>query len=105
MKKLRVNDEVIIISGKDKGKRGKILRFFSEDRVVVSGVNLVKKHEKPNPQAGMAGGIVEREAPVHISNTSIFNFSIGKADRIGFRYLEDGHKVRYYKSNSEVIER
>ncbi len=105
MKRLRVNDEVIITSGKDKGKRGKILKFFSEDKVVVSGINLVKKHEKPNPQAGVPGGIVEKEAPIHISNTSIFNFSIGKADRVGFRFLENGNKVRYYKSNSEVIER
>lgn len=105
MKKLRVNDEVIIISGKDKGKRGKILGFASEDRILVSGINLVKKHEKPNPQDGTPGGIVEKEAPIHISNASIFNFSIGKADRIGFKRLESGHKVRYFKSNSEMIER
>ncbi|HMU90759.1 MAG: 50S ribosomal protein L24 [Pseudomonadales bacterium] len=105
MNKLRTNDEVIILAGKDKGKRGKILRVFPDDRILVSGVNLIKKHQKPNPQIGVLGGIIEKEAPIHVSNASIFNASLGKADRVGFRYLEDGQKVRFFKSSNEVIEK
>lgn len=105
MKKLRTNDEVVILAGKDKGKRGKILKVFQDERILVSGVNLIKKHKKPNPQIGVHGGIIEKEAPIHVSNASIFNPALGKADRVGFRYLENGQKVRFFKSNNEVIEK
>lgn len=105
MKKLRTNDEVVILAGKDKGKLGKILKVLPDERILVSGVNLVKKHQKPNPQIGIPGGIIEKEAPIHASNASIFNPALGKADRVGFRYLEDGQKVRFFKSNNEVIEK
>jgi large subunit ribosomal protein L24 len=100
--KIKKDDEVIIIAGKNKGRRGKVLRMV-EDRVVVEGVNLIKKHVKPNPQKNTQGGIVEKEAALHISNVALFNPTTKKADRVGFRTLDDGRKVRYFKKNSEVI--
>jgi large subunit ribosomal protein L24 len=101
--KIRRDDEVIVIAGKDKGKRGRVLKVFpSENRVVVEGVNIVKKHQKPVPQLNTPGGIIEKEAPIQVSNIAIFNPSTGKADRVGFR-LEDEQKVRFFKSNDEVI--
>lgn len=103
MKKIRRDDEVIIIAGKDKGKRGKVLKVSDDGRVTVSGVNMIKRHTKPNPMLGTPGGIVEKEAPIHASNVAIFNGATGKADRVGFKVLEDGSKVRIYKSNQEVI--
>ncbi len=103
MRKIRRDDEVIVIAGKDKGKRGKVLRVLANDRLVVSGINMVKKHTKPNPMLGKAGGIVEREAALATSNVAIFNPQTGKGDRVGFKLLEDGTKVRIYKSNGEVI--
>ena len=101
--KIRRDDEVIVLTGKDKGKTGKVLKVLTgESRVYVSGVNLVKKHQKPIPALNTPGGIVEKEASIHVSNVAIFNPKTGKADRVGFRF-EDGKKVRFFKSNNEVI--
>ncbi|PVZ65742.1 50S ribosomal protein L24 [Pelagibaculum spongiae] len=101
MRKLQKGDEVIVINGKDNGKRGTIKKV-GEDRVLVEGINLVKKHVKPNPNAGVAGGIVEKEAALHISNVAIFNAATGKADRVGIK-IEDDKKVRVFKSNGEPV--
>jgi len=103
MRKIRRDDEVIVIAGKDKGKRGKVMRVLDNDKVVVSGINMVKKHTKPNPMAGKAGGIVEKEAALAVSNVAIFNPQTGKGDRVGFKILEDGSKVRIFKSSGEAI--
>jgi len=102
MKKIKSEGEVIILAGKDKGKRGRVTKILDDGRVLVSGVNMIKKHTKPNPQAGIAGGIVEREAPLEGSNIAIYNAATSKADRVGFRF-EDGKKVRFFKSNNELI--
>lgn len=102
MLKIKSEDEVIVIAGKDKGKRGKVRTVVDENRVVVSGVNMVKKHTKPNPQAGVPGGIVENEAPIQVSNIAIFNPATNKADRVGFK-VEGERKVRIYKSSGEEI--
>ena len=102
MQKLKKDDEVIVITGRDKGKRGSILSFMKEERVLVSGVNIVKKHKKGDPQTGEQGGIVDQEAPIHISNIAIFNEENGEADRVGVR-LEDGKKVRYFKSSGQSV--
>lgn len=99
--KIRQNDEIIVIAGKDKGKRGKVTRVLTDGKAYVEGVNLVKKHQKPNPQLGVAGGIIDKEAPIQISNIALVNAE-GKADRVGFR-LEDGKKVRFFKSNNELV--
>ena len=104
MRKIKKGDDVIIIAGKDKGKRGNVTRVLPEGRVFVEGVNMIKRHTKPNPNAGQAGGIVEKEASLADSNVAIFNTATGKADRIGFRTLEDGRKVRYFKSTKEVLD-
>jgi large subunit ribosomal protein L24 len=102
-RKIRRDDEVVVLAGKDKGKQGKVLKVLaSEDRVVVEGVNLVKIHQKPNPQLGEAGGIIEKEATIHVSNIAIVNPATGKADRVGFRF-EDEKKVRFFKSNGELV--
>ena len=103
MNKIRKGDEVIVIAGRDKGKRGKVVLRATEDRVVVEGVNIVKKHAKPNPMKGVAGGIVEKTMPIHQSNVAIFNAATGKADRVGVKVLADGKKVRVYKSSGEEI--
>jgi large subunit ribosomal protein L24 len=103
MLKIKRDDEVIVIAGKDKGRRGKVRKLVGEDRVVVAGVNMIKKHTKPNPQAGVQGGIVEREAPMQVSNVAIFNPETSKADRVGFR-VEDGKKVRFYKSTGAAVD-
>ncbi|MFI3245057.1 MAG: 50S ribosomal protein L24 [Ferrimonas sp.] len=100
--KIRRNDEVVVLAGKDKGKRGKVSQVLTTGKVLVEGVNLVKKHQKPNPQLGIQGGIVEKEAPIHASNVALFNPATGKADRVGFR-IEDGVKVRFFKSNNEIV--
>ncbi len=102
MRKIKKNDDVIIIAGKDKGSRGSVLRVL-EDKLLVSGVNKVKKHQKPNPVKGVSGGIVEMEMPIHVSNVAIYNASAKKADRVGAKSLEDGRKVRVFKSSGEVI--
>lgn len=104
MKRIRKGDEVIVTVGKDSGKRGTVLDISPDGRRArVNDINLVKKHTKPNPDAGQTGGIVEKEAPIELSNLSNFNPATGKADRVGFRFLEDGTKVRYFKSNNEVL--
>jgi large subunit ribosomal protein L24 len=104
MNKIKKGDEVIVIAGRDKGKRGAVVRVMTDDRVVVENVNMIKKHQKPNPQAGIGGGIVEKESALHVSNVAIYNRATGKADRVGFKVLEDGRKVRIFKSNQEVID-
>ncbi|WP_263769965.1 50S ribosomal protein L24 [Propionivibrio soli] len=103
MDKIRKGDEVIIIAGKDKGKRGTVVRRVSADRIVVEGVNRVKKHVKPNPVKGVVGGVVDKDMPLHISNVALYNAGAKKADRVGFKLLEDGTKVRVFKSNGEVV--
>jgi len=102
--KIRKGDDVIVIAGKDKGKRGSVLRVRDDDRLLVEGVNSVKKHVKPNPVKGDAGGIVSKEMPIHISNIALFNATSKRADRVGFKVLEDGRKVRVFKSNGEVVD-
>jgi large subunit ribosomal protein L24 len=102
-RKIRRDDEIVVLAGKDKGKTGKVLKVLAEkDRVIVEGVNLVKKHQKPNPHAQVPGGIIEKEASIHVSNVAIVNPTSGKADRVGFR-VEEGKKVRVFKSNGEQI--
>jgi large subunit ribosomal protein L24 len=103
MLKIKRDDEVIVIAGRDKGKRGKVVRVLA-DRVIVSGINLIKKHQKPNPQAGVAGGIIEKEASIHTSNVAIYNSKTKQADRVGFKVLDNGDKVRVFKSNGEALE-
>ena len=103
MLKIKRDDEVIVIAGRDKGKRGKVVRVLAE-RVFVSGIKMVKKHQKPNPQAGIAGGIIEKEASIHTSNVAIYNPATKQADRVGFKVLENGDKVRVFKSNGEAVE-
>jgi large subunit ribosomal protein L24 len=104
MQKIRRGDTVILIAGRDKGRRGAVIEVLEDDRVRVEGLNMVKKHQKPNPNANQPGGIIEREAPLHISNVAIYNPATQKADRIGFRSLEDGRKVRMFKSNREMVD-
>jgi large subunit ribosomal protein L24 len=103
MSKIRKGDDVIVIAGKDKGKRGTVLQVKS-DRVLVENVNMVKKHTKPNPAAGESGGIVDKEMPLDVSNVALFNPATNKADRVGFKTLDDGRKVRYFKSNDEIVD-
>ena len=104
MKRIRKGDEIYVISGRDKGKRGTVTRLVGDERLIVEGIHIVKRHTKPNPQSGVAGGIVEKEAPIHISNVALFNPVTKKPDRVGFRTLEDQRKVRYFKSNNEVVD-
>ena len=103
MNKIKREDEVIVLAGKDKGKRGKVVRLVGEDRVLVSGINMIKKHQKPNPQANVPGGIIEKEAAMQVSNVAVFNAATNKADRVGFK-VEGDKKVRIYKSNGEHID-
>jgi large subunit ribosomal protein L24 len=104
MRKIRKGDNVVVIAGRDKGKRGSVLRVVDDSHVVVEGVNRVKKHQRPNPMRGTTGGIVDMEVPIDVSNVAILNPATQKADRIGFRVLDDGRKVRFLKSNGEVID-
>ncbi|MGD9386969.1 MAG: 50S ribosomal protein L24 [Gammaproteobacteria bacterium] len=104
MNRIRKGDEVIVIAGRDKGRRGTVLRVFDDERVLVENINVVKKHQRPNPQRGVAGGIVEKEMPLDASNVMLWNPVAKKGDRIGIRTLEDGKKVRYFKSNNEVVD-
>ncbi len=108
MQKIKQNDEVIILTGKDKKQRGKVLRVVKAAgkvvKVLVEGVNKAKKHVRPNPQLNQKGGIIEREMPLHVSNVALYNPATKKADRVGIRILEDGRKVRYFKSNGEIID-
>ena len=101
--KIKKGDKVVVIAGKDKGKKGDVVRVEG-DRVVVSNVNIIKRHTKPNPQAGVAGGVVEREASMHISNIALFNPASGKGERIGFKVLEDGRKLRVFRSSGEALD-
>ncbi|MFO1387231.1 MAG: 50S ribosomal protein L24 [Chitinivorax sp.] len=104
MRKIRKGDEIIVLTGKDKGKRGTVLRVLADGNVVVEGVNLVKKHQKPNPVRGVAGGIVEIAKAIDVSNVGLLNPATQKADRVGFKVLEDGRKVRFFKSNGELVD-
>ena len=104
MNRIRKGDEVIIISGRDKGKRGAVLRRVDDDHLVVEGVNRVKKHARPNPMKGITGGIVDKDLPIHISNVALFNPATQKAGRVGIKSLEDGRKVRVFKSNGEQVD-
>lgn len=104
MRKIRKGDDVVIIAGKDKGKRGTVLRVVDADLVVIEGANKVKKHERPNPNKGTTGGIVEMEMPIQISNVAIYNPATQKADRVGIRILEDKRKVRYFKSSGQLLD-
>jgi large subunit ribosomal protein L24 len=103
MRKIKKGDNVIVLAGRDKGKRGDVTRVVDADHVVVAGVNQVKKHQRPNPMKGEQGGIVTKDMPVHVSNVAVYNPVTKKADRVGFRTLEDGRKVRFFKSNGELI--
>ena len=103
MEKIRKGDEVVVITGKDKGKRGTVLLRVDEEHVLVEGVNRAKKHVKPNPMKGVAGGIVDKDMSIHLSNVALFNHATKKADRVGFKTLEDGRKVRVFKSNGELV--
>jgi len=104
MRKIRSNDEVVVITGKDKGRRGKVMQVLAEGKVLVQGINRVKKHIKPNPNAGVQGGIVEKEMPMDNSNVMLVNPATGKGDRVGFKLLEDGKKIRVFKSNGERVD-
>ena len=103
MNRIKKGDQIIVIAGADKGKKGEVVRVAG-DKVVVQNINIIKRHTKPNPQAGQAGGIVEREAPIHISNVMLFNSAAGKGDRVGFKVLEDGRKVRVFRSSGEALD-
>lgn len=104
MARIKKGDEVVVISGKDKGRQGTVLRVYDDGRVLVENVNIAKKHQRGNPQAGQPGGIISKEMPIDISNVMAFNPQTKKGDRIGYRKLEDGTKVRYFKSNNEVLD-
>lgn len=105
MAKIRKGDEVVVLTGKYRGQRGTVTRVLtSEDQVIVENINMVKRHTRPNPMRGEAGGIVEKEAPIDVSNVAIYNPVTQKTDRVGFKFLEDGRKVRYFKSNNEVVD-
>jgi large subunit ribosomal protein L24 len=102
MNRIKKGDQVVVTAGKDKGKRGDVVRVDGE-KVVVSNVNIIKRHTKPNPQAGQPGGVIEREAPIHISNVMLFNPASGKGERVAFKVLEDGRKLRVFRSSGEAI--
>ena len=104
MRKIKKGDDVVVLTGRDNGKRGTVLRVVDEEHVLVENVNLVKKHQKGNPQRGVANGIVDKEMPLHVSNVGLYNPQAGRADRVGFRMLEDGRKVRVFKSDGEVVD-
>ncbi|MEX0901096.1 MAG: 50S ribosomal protein L24 [Gammaproteobacteria bacterium] len=104
MNRLKKGDDVIVIAGKDKGRRGTILKLLADDRVLVENVNMIKKHTRPNPNKGEPGGIVEKEAPLQASNVMLYNPRSKKGDRVGYRTLDDGRKVRFFKSDNEVVD-
>lgn len=104
MRRIRKGDEVIVIAGKDKGRTGKVITISSQERLLVENVNVVKRHTKPDPNKGTSGGIVEKEMPIHISNIALYNPATQKGDRVGVRTLADGKRVRYFKSNGEVVD-
>ena len=104
MLRIRKGDDVIVVAGRDKGKRGTVLRRIDDEHVVVEGVNRVKKHQRPNPMKGLTGGIVDKDMPIHVSNVALFNPGTQKADRVGFKVLDDGRKVRVFKANGEQVD-
>ena len=104
MQRIRKGDTVILIAGRDKGRRGAVIEVLEDDRVRIEGLNMIKKHQKPNPNANQPGGIIEREAPLHVSNVLVFNPATQKGDRVGFKALENGRKVRIFKSNKEMVD-
>ena len=104
MRKIKKGDDVVVLTGRDRGKRGTVRQIVDADYLLVEGANRVKKHQRPNPAKGMTGGIIDKEMPIHVSNVALFNPVTKKADRIGIRQLEDGRRVRYYKSNGEVVD-
>jgi large subunit ribosomal protein L24 len=104
MEKIRKGDDVIVTTGKDKGKRGTVLRIVDARHLVVEGVNRVKKHQRPNPMKGLTGGIVDKDMPIDVSNVALYNPQTKKADRIGFKLMQDGRKVRVFKSNGEMVD-
>lgn len=104
MKRIRKGDEVIVTAGRSKGQRGHVLRVLENDRLLVENVNMLKKHQKPNPSLQQPGGIVDKEGPIHASNVRLYNPVSGKADRVSFKTLEDGRKVRIFRSNGEVVD-
>ena len=103
MNRIRKGDQVVVTAGKDKGKKGDVIRVAG-DKIVVSNINIIKRHTKPNPQAGQPGGVIEREAPIHVSNVMLFNPASGKGDRVGIKVLEDGRKLRVFRSSGEAID-
>jgi len=104
MRKIKKGDQVVVITGRDKGKRGAVLGTPAEQKLVVEGVNIARKHQRPNPMKGVSGGIVEKAMPIHISNVALVNPATNKGDKVGFKLLADGRKVRFFKSNNEVID-
>ena len=104
MRKIRKDDKVIVLTGKDAGKTGTVLRVLPDDRVLVASINIAKKHTRPNPQQGVTGGIVDKEMPIHISNVALYNSSSKKGERIGFKTLKDGKKVRVFRNSNEVAD-
>ncbi len=104
MRKIKKGDQVIVLAGKDQGKRGTVVRVTNDDRIVVENINMVKRHTKANPNKGVTGGILDKQMPLHISNVALFNPVTEKGDRVGFKVLEDGRKVRFFKSNGEVVD-
>lgn len=104
MNKIKKGDEVIVIAGKDKGRRGAVVKVLESDRLIVENINMVKKAQKPNPNLGVTGGIIDKEMPIHRSNIMLFNSATGKSDRVGVKTLKDNTKVRYFKSNDEVVD-
>ncbi len=104
MRKIKKGDDVVVLTGRDRSKRGTVLLIIDEEHLLIEGINRVKKHQRPNPAKGVTGGIVDKEMPIHVSNVALFNPVTKKADRIGIRQLEDGRRVRYFKSNGEVVD-
>ncbi len=104
MQRIRKGDEVVVIAGRSKGQRGHVLKVLKDDRFLVENVNMVKRHQKPDPQGQRPGGIIEREAPIHGSNVMLYNPATDKGDRVGFKFLEDGRKVRFFRSTGEVVD-
>ena len=104
MKKIRTGDKVMVLTGRDKGKQGTVLRVIEDSRVLVESVNMIKRHTKPNPNKGVTGGIIDREAPIHVSNVALYNPATGKGERVGMRTMQDKSKVRYFKKSGEVAD-
>ena len=104
MKKIRKGDKVVVLAGRDKGKQGTVLRVVDDSRVLVENVNMIKRHVKPNPNKGVTGGILDREAPIHVSNVALFNPATGKGERLGVRVMQDGSRVRFFRKSGEVAD-